>query len=273
MARTRDGLLDGALSVVERDGLRRADHVGGRRPLRRREGHAVQPLPDQGRRAARARPARGRADRRRRGPRPRTRVPPAPTSGGYGGRARRAAAGTVAEHVAGAPGGASSDPGALAPLLRSRDAGPAGQRAVGGWRDLLGVPAARPAGRGWPPAGWCGQVFDPRGRAGAGGRGDRAGAARRLSPRRGLRDPAAALATPGRQRSDPRGAEVRARLTARAPVASSARCGSGPGRPGAPACRNAGTGRPPRWYTQCSLSAAWCHRSSTCATRSTVRAS
>ncbi len=158
MARTRAGLLDGALSVVERDGLHRVtmSAVANRsgvakatlynhfrtkedvlRALVEREIGLMADDADQA--AAKVRAAGADA-----------------TAAAAAGLAR--AAGIASEHVAGRRV-AVDDPGALAPLLRT-DAGPGWTLARSRLRGLLGVAADDPLVR--LAAGWLvGQLFDP----------------------------------------------------------------------------------------------------------------
>jgi AcrR family transcriptional regulator len=158
MVRTRAGLLDGALSVVERDGLDRltmsavANRSGVAKAtlynhfrtkddvLRALVVREVELLADDADLAAGRARAAG-ADQR------------AATAAGL---AR--AAGVAAEHVAGRRV-ATDDPGALAPLLRA-DGGPAWTLARARLAHMLGVPAEHSLVR--LTASWLvGQLFDP----------------------------------------------------------------------------------------------------------------
>ncbi len=158
MGRTRAGLLDGALSVVERDGLHRvtmsavANRSGVAKAtlynhfrtkedvLRALLVREVEMLADDAGRAAAAARSAG-----------------ADSAGAVSAGLARAAGG-AAEHVAGRRV-AVEDPGALAPLLVADD-GEAWTTARGRLADLLGVPAQDPLVR--LTASWLvGQVFDP----------------------------------------------------------------------------------------------------------------
>ena len=189
MSRTREGLLDGALSVVERYGLDKLTMSA----VATRSGVAKATLynhfrtKDEVLRAVVLREVELIADDAD------AAVAHARAAGAdlvaatAAGLAR--AAGTAAEHVA-ARRVALEDPGALEPLLRSSDAA--------GWvsarerlASLLGIPTDDPLVR--LTAGWLvGQVFDP---ADAPAQAVVATALARSAAqsRRGLRDPAAAL--------------------------------------------------------------------------------